>query len=142
MMKDCRSIGGSDEDCALKIKECVRRCNPQKECPPAGGCDANCADGYYKCSEIAKTMKAEAGDPATVLEYYMMKCRRGVAECLDNCRPVSTGVLGQPDMNAVNPRLPNPKEIVGLNPQPEPPMPAPETRDVSLLGRIWHIFSG
>ncbi len=169
MIKDCRSIGGSDEDCGLKMKECVRRCNPQQECPPAGGCDTNCADGYYKCSEIAKTMKAEAGDPATVLEYYMMKCRKGVAECLDACRP---GEAPQPSRMRCEGCATIKDECVAAgvdesscklkvdecmrrcNPESQPEtgqMRRPErtntpsvkeTGDVGLLGRIWHIFTG
>jgi hypothetical protein len=169
MIKDCRSIGGSDEDCGLKMKECVRRCNPQQECPPAGGCGMSCADGYYKCSEIAKTMKAEAGDPATVLEYYMMKCRKGVAECLDACRPgeapqpsrmrcegcakiideclkagvdeVSCKLKVDDCMHKCNPEKPLETEQIRRPERTSSPS-VRETGDISLLGRIWHIFSG
>ncbi len=191
--KKCMDRNLDEQTCALNVQACIReRCKPEKPgCPPK--CEDKCVDGYYRCAKIAKTMKAQAGEPEAVQTDYLMRCQKGTVECLDNCRPEEIpevpqrcedrcmklgaecqeagidaesckmkvdecmrqcppkGPQFEPGSAIAPPKLeseereadvsvdekpPSPKDLAGLNPQPEPPKP------VGFWGRLWGSIFG
>ena len=117
-LKDsCAKENVPDDVCAQRIRGCVQRCQPA----PPQTCRAVCANRRKECGD--------SGIDAS-------KCDEDEKRCLASCEQPA------PAESYRYAKETKPEDLVGLNPQPEPPMPAPETQQISLLGRIWRIFTG
>lgn len=121
--KECLSSGVDPESCRMKVKDCVTQCYPQP-LPPQ-----QCED---RCVQIEKKCEMVDDEGACIME--VRRCRNLCAQGSQ----VSTGQIAERDFEGtggvdIGGRLPSPKDIAGLNPQPEPP---------SWWKRVFGFFGG
>ncbi|HLF54699.1 MAG TPA: hypothetical protein VI612_03185 [Candidatus Nanoarchaeia archaeon] len=121
--KECLGAGVDAESCGMKVKDCVTQCYP-RPLPPQ-----QCED---RCVQIEK--KCEMVDDKGACMMEVRRCRNLCAQGSQ----VSTGQIAEKDFEGAGRvdtggRLPSPKDMAGLNPQPEPP---------SWWKRVFGFFGG
>ncbi len=156
--KECLAAGVDSESCGMKVKDCVTQCYPQPM--PPQNCEDRCVEMEKRCDELeparrntclfdARICKVNCKPQPPEQPNCPILCERRHKECLDsNVDPAKCAddlkycerLCGQniPDVNVngVSGRQMSPEELVGLNPQPEPPMP------VGFWARMKSWFTG
>ncbi len=106
---DCAAKGLDENTCRKEIRDCLRGCQPQ----PPEKCEDRCAAIKFDC----------------ISNLDEKSCQMKIRECLRECQPQPEQGQGQVGMVRTPGKLPSPKDLAGLNPQPEPPS-------------WWHRFIG